>query len=91
MKNQETLIKVDIEGVMSFIYSDDMVDLSKEGRATITRASHVEPSGDGKWHADMSPVGGPVLSGFDLRKDALEAEISYLKGNLFGGSRNGRK
>lgn len=86
MRQQEQLIKVDTNGIMSFIYSDDMADLSKEGEVTITRASHVEPDGDGKWYADMSPVGGPILSGFSLRQEALDAEISYLNSNLFGGS-----
>ena len=32
---------------------------------TITRASHVEPDQQGRWLADMSPVGGAVLGPFD--------------------------
>jgi len=63
------------------IYADDAVELLKDlGNVSIRRASHVEPEGDG-WSADMSPVGGPVLSGFSKRQEAIDAEIKWLKSN----------
>ena len=36
----------------------------KLGTLAIKRASHVEPDGLGRWHADLSPVGGPFLGPF---------------------------
>ena len=63
------------------IYDDESVELLRGlGNISIRRASHVEPEGDG-WSADMSPVGGPVLSGFSKRQDAIDAEIKWLKSN----------
>ena len=52
------------------------------GRATITRASHVEPTADGDWSADLTPVGGPVLGPFPSRSAALDAEIQWLNRHL---------
>ncbi len=46
-----------------------------------TRASHVEPCAGG-WSADMSPVGGPVLTGFTKRSQALAAEVAWLEENV---------
>jgi hypothetical protein len=46
-----------------------------------TRASHVEPDDRGRWLADLSPIGGPVLGPFDRRSEALEAEVTWLEEN----------
>ena len=63
------------------IYSDELIDvLSELGSVSVRRASHVEPC-DGGWSADMSPVGGPVLSGFSKRQEAIDAEIEWLRRN----------
>lgn len=57
----EHTIKI-VDGVAEFVYSDDLVDLTKQGDTTITRASHVEPHPTRLgWIADMAPSGGPVL------------------------------
>ncbi len=64
------------------IYSDALEPLLDEGRATIRRASHVEPADGGGWTADMSPVGGPILGPFRLRADALAKEVEWLKARL---------
>jgi hypothetical protein len=64
-------------GVVSTIYSEE-IDLTAIGRATIHRASHVEPTADGTWTADLSPVGGPVLGPFGKRSEALAAEANWL-------------
>jgi hypothetical protein len=69
---------IDPGGTLRAIYSED-IDLARFGPLTITRASHVEPDRQGRWHADMSPVGGPVLGPFDHRSDALQAEHAWLQ------------
>ena len=60
------------------IYGEE-IDLRSLGTLTIQRASHVEPSDDGRWLTDLSPVGGPVLGPFDVRTVALSAEVSWLE------------
>ena len=67
-------------GTLKFIWTDDLADLLTEGNAEIVRASHVEPVGT-EWEADMGPSGGPVLSGFTRRQDAIDAEVLWLKQN----------
>ncbi len=76
-------LKIALNGDVSFIYSDDLAGLLQEGQPTITRASHVEPTSNGQWEADMSPVNGPVLGPFRLREEALAQEVIWLKENLF--------
>ena len=56
----------------------EAIDLAALGRPDIARASHVEPDESGRWLADLSPVGGPVLGPFDLRSEALAAEVAWL-------------
>ena len=68
-------------GQIKTIYDDNSKEiLEKIGKLSIKRASHVEPNSNGDWVADMSPVNGPQLGPFKLRQDAINAEISYLKG-----------
>jgi hypothetical protein len=70
---------VDPGGTLRFIHDDAAVKIAKAvGPVTIKRASHVEPTGDGRWEADMSPVLGPVLRGFETRQEALDAEVKWL-------------
>ena len=64
-------------GQIRAIY-DEKLDLAAFGVPAIARASHVEPDRDGRWHADLRPVGGPVLGPFDHRSDALQAEHAWL-------------
>jgi len=58
---------------------DEALDLRVFGRLEIRRGSHVEPDESGRWHADLSPVQGPVLGPFDRRSDALVAEREWLQ------------
>jgi hypothetical protein len=58
---------------------DESLDLSALGRLTIQRASHVEPTADGQWTADLSPLSGPVLGPFQFRSDALAAEVRWIE------------
>ena len=67
------------DGGLVFIYADAVRALLDEGPASIARASHVEPTGDHRWTADMGPVGGPVLGPFPDRATALAAEGAWLQ------------
>ena len=72
------LIVVTPAGEVRCLY-DESIDLATLGRIKISRASHVEPTPDGRWSADLSPVGGPVLGPFVHRSAALEAERAWLE------------
>lgn len=74
----EHILAIETDGAVTFLWSDDLAPLRDLGRAHLRRASHVEPTEEGHWTADLSPVGGPVLGPFSLRSDALEAERSWL-------------
>jgi hypothetical protein len=60
----------------------EAIDLAALGSLTIARASHVEPIPDGRWNADMSPVGGPILGPFPKRWQALAAEVAWMETNV---------
>lgn len=68
------------DGRARAIYSES-IDLASLGPLTITRASQVEPDGEGRWLADLLPVLGPVLGPFALRSEALAAEVAWLERN----------
>ena len=69
------------DGEVTCLY-DEAIDLSALGSLTISRASHVEPDSQGRWFADLSPVGGPTLGPFSRRSEALEAERDWLEVQL---------
>lgn len=71
-------IVVEPTGTIRLIYEDDLRGLLDAGRAAIVRASSVEPTVDGRWTADLSPVAGPSLGPFDTRRAALDAEVAWL-------------
>jgi hypothetical protein len=78
------VIRITKDGHVRFLYDDRLKSLLNLGVAEVKRASHVEPemASDGvKWFADLAPVGGPKLSGFDTREEALGAEIEWLNRN----------
>lgn len=84
MAEVELLISPDGRSVRA-IYTDDYdfraLGLGL-GSLSISRASHVEPTPDGKWDADMTPVGGPSSLGpFNSRAAALAAEAVWLREN----------
>lgn len=62
------------------VYSE-RIDINTLGRPSIRRGSHVEPTSDGTWTADMSPVNGPPLGPFNTRSEALDAELAWLLAN----------
>ena len=65
------------DGTIRCIYAET-IDLAQIGRASISRGSHVEPDQDGRWFADLAPVGGPRLGPFARRSDAVNAEVEWL-------------
>jgi len=72
----ELIVRAD--GSLRCLY-EETVDLSALGQVTIRRASYVEPTDQGQWQADLSPVGGPILGPFALRSEALAAEVHWLR------------
>jgi hypothetical protein len=72
------------DGTVEFIYEDGLRSLLELGQPTITRASHVEPTPDGQWTADLTLRGGPVLGPFSLRQYALDAGREWLEAELRG-------
>lgn len=75
-------VTFDADGSIRFIYNDAVAEIAREmGEVTIRRASHVEPTEDGQWTADMAPVGGPVLGPFASRAYALLEERDWLVDN----------
>jgi hypothetical protein len=57
----------------------EQIDLAAFGRPVIARASTVEPDGEGRWHADLRPLLGPLLGPFGRRSEALAAEVAWLE------------
>jgi hypothetical protein len=74
---------IDATGRVRCLYGE-AIDLAALGELTIRRASHVEPDGEGRWWADLSPVQGPRLGPFALRSHALEAERRWLEAHRLG-------
>lgn len=66
------------DGITRCIYGED-ISLHVLGSLSIQRASHVEPTDDGQWTADLSPVNGPLLGPFGSRSQALQAELLWLE------------
>ena len=64
-------------GQIRAVYGEE-IPLEALGLLDITRASHVEPTPDGRWNVDLAPVGGATLGPFDRRSDALAAEHGWL-------------
>ena len=72
---------IDRQGHVRSLY-DETINLAALGRATIVRASHVDPDERGLWHADLAPVDGPKLGPFACRNQALAAEQTWLEAHL---------
>jgi len=64
-------------GTVHCLY-DETIDLHQLGSLTISRGSHVEPTPDGQWTVNLSPVQGPELGPFPTRSGALAAEVAWL-------------
>ena len=73
-------IVITADGNIRCLYGE-AVDLHVLGQLEIRRGSHVEPTEDGFWTADLLPVGGPVLGPYPNRSEALTAEREWLQQN----------
>jgi len=73
-------LTIEVDGRVRGVYGEE-IDLDALGPPRITRTSHVEPDVQGRWLADMAPVGGPILGPFERRSEALNAEMSWLEEN----------
>ena len=62
-------------GAVRAVYSEE-INLGCLGSPTITRASHVEPDEQGRWHADLALVNGPVLGPFTRRSQGWPLSMS---------------
>ena len=71
---------IETDGRVRGVFGEE-IDLAALGAPRITRASHVEPDAQGRWLADMAPVGGPHLGPFERRSEAFDAEVSWLESN----------
>ena len=71
---------IESDGRVRGVFGEE-IDLAVLGSPKITRASHVEPDAQGRWLADLAPVGGPILGPFDRRSEALDAELRWLEEN----------
>ena len=71
---------IEPSGGLRCVYSE-AISLAEFGRLTIARGSKVEPTEAGRWTADLSPVGGPLLGPFANRSAALDAERDWLEQN----------
>ena len=74
---------VDPAGTARAVYGE-AIDLAALGALSIRRASRVEPDAEGRWLADLSPSGGPVLGPFARRSAALAAERRWLEEHALG-------
>jgi hypothetical protein len=86
MSKEQILIK---GGTLKALYKDGQSHqlLSKlGGNAKITRASHVEAPPNSlqeiEFHVDLSPSGGPTLTGYKSYDEAVKAEIEWLNRNI---------
>ena len=65
-------------GTVRCVFGEE-IDLGQLGQLSIRRGSHVEPTPDGHWTADLAPVQGPQLGPFPTRTAALNAEVTWLQ------------
>ena len=76
-------ITIDQDGTVRMIYADALLPLMQAlGTPQVRRASNVEPTEDGRWQADLSPVGGPVLPPTRTRQESLDLEVQWLEENV---------
>jgi hypothetical protein len=68
-------------GTIEVMYHDALRPLLTAGEGHIRRASRVEPTAEGSWTADLTPMRGPVLGPYLTRADALTAETEWLTQN----------
>lgn len=80
------VIDVSPAGEITAIYDDELRDVFVAlGELRRPRASDInEDSATGKFFADLSKIGGPILTGFDFKKDAERAEVAWITKHVVG-------
>lgn len=69
------VVVVTPQGLVRTLYHEEWA-LATLGLLHIERASHVEPTADGRWLARI--IHGPTLGPFSFRSEALAAEVDWL-------------
>jgi hypothetical protein len=69
------VVVVTPEGIIRTLYHEEWA-LATLGLLHIERASHVEPTPEGQWLAQI--ISGPILGPFPTRSAALAAEVEWL-------------
>ncbi|WDI43768.1 hypothetical protein PSR63_07385 [Bremerella sp. P1] len=77
---------IEVSGGIRCVYGE-RISLASLGDVTIERGSHVEPTTEGNWMADLTPVDGPILGPFFERSQAIDAEACWLKRNWLTANR----
>ena len=77
-RTESRVLNITPSGVIRTLYHEAF-PLHSLGRLQISRGSQVEPTAEGSWTADLSPVGGPCLGPFRQRSEALAAEVAWLE------------
>lgn len=85
-----TVLAIDGEGRLSFVYDDNLAGFLALGPGRVKRASIVEPDPAHRWRADLSPVGGPTLGPFERRGEAIAREVEWLQENAIGNTSSER-
>lgn len=78
-----TTLVIRPDGEVATLYQE-VLDLAALGARKIERASHVEPDDQGRWWAQI--IEGPQLGPFELRSEALAAEVEWLLKHRLGTS-----
>lgn len=77
------VISVDERNITTIVHDDELFALFREeGESITSRATHCEPHGDGQWAIDLGPSGGPIVFGFDSKKEAVDVEVQWLEQNV---------
>lgn len=71
-------IRIEADGNVRCVYAE-AIELKELGKLSIRRGSHVEPNELGQWLVNLSPVSGPSLGPFQIRSEAIKAELHWLE------------
>jgi hypothetical protein len=77
------VITVDENNITTFVHDDELMStFGQEGESLTVRATLCEPQSNGRWAIDLGPSGGPIVFGFESKRDALFAEVQWLEQNV---------
>jgi hypothetical protein len=83
------ILKIDSDGNIQCLYADSLHALGKV--KDVARASHVEPNPDGGWDVTLTDdprngeYKGAFIGNYPTRREALEAEVSFINANILEG------